>query len=268
MDRLTNPASASCSNTGKPSTVLARLVSYTGRSISRDLSSRPQPQPGNYNALIHTSLKGSLFFFPLFSWLKNSLAGTIGRKTLQLGKHLKKIESKSLSHKRFFRFLQHCSFREGRWEGTAEMIERLFNSPTSIKKPYYRATLPEHCLHNASDFWMEGIRCSRAHTTTLSMAYWISWPRILSFIPVLFCPACHLSQGLQWMSAASAFCLSWKYIILRPSTGPEALEQKKDNKHRLRNPDANWNFNAGYATTPECSLEGKSITAQTIKSYI
>lgn len=117
---------------------------------------------------------------------------------------MKKIESKSLSHKRFFRFLQHCSFREGRWEGTAGMTERHLNSLTSIKKPYYRATLPEHSLHDASNFWMEGIRCSRVYTTTLSMAYCISWPRILPFIPVLFCPACHLSQGLQSMSAASS----------------------------------------------------------------
>lgn len=60
----------------------------------------------------------------------------------------------------------------------------------------------------------------------------ISQPRILPFMPVLVCPACLLSQGLQWMSAASAFCLAWKHVIPL-----QVLEQKPFSRKRTKNAD-------------------------------
>lgn len=159
--------------------------------------------------------------------------------------------------------LQGGKMRRDCWDDTEALdFSHIYLETILLSNPPW--TLSPLCFK-----FLNGRRCLRACTTSLCTAYWISQPRILPFMPALFCSACHLSEGLQWMYAASAFCLAWKYIIPGPSTGAEALQQKKDKECRLRNPDANWNFNTVYATTPsECSLEGKSITAQTIKSYI
>jgi len=58
-----------------------------------------------------------------------------------------KIESNSVSDKKFFRFLQHCSLREGRWGETTGMIQWHLNSLSPIKKTYCSAPFPEDGIH-------------------------------------------------------------------------------------------------------------------------